>query len=136
GRDVDPASNRLGGIQLGLFDVSDASQPKSLATLVVGASGSQTALDASSHGINWLQSGNVARIGLPMIITAAPGDPSPQHGLQRIEVDTQAQSLALKSLLPAPAGSMTYPSLWGERSLQIGSKLVYLTGGQLVVADW
>ena len=31
---------------------------------------------------------------------------------------------------------MTYPSLWGDRSLQIGSKLVYLTEGQVVVADW
>jgi hypothetical protein len=135
GRDVD-ATNHLGGNKLGLFDVSNPSQPTALATLTVGASGSQTALDFSSHGINWLQSGNVARIGLPMLVTAAPGDPSPLHGLQRIEVDTQAGSLALKAMLPAPTDPMTYPSLWGDRSLQIGSKLVYLTGGQVVVADW
>jgi Beta propeller domain len=135
GRDVD-ASNHLGGNKLGLFDVSDPAQPTALATLTVGASGSQTALDYSSHGLNWLQSGNVARIGLPMLVTAASGDPSPQHGLQRIEVDSQAQSLALKALLPAPANPASYPNLWGDRSLQIGSKLVYLTEGQIVVADW
>jgi hypothetical protein len=39
-------------------------------------------------------------------------------------------------MLPAPSDPMTYPSLWGDRSLQIGSKLVYLTEGQVVVADW
>jgi hypothetical protein len=71
-----------------------------------------------------------------MLVTAAPFDPSPQHGLQRIEVDTQAQTLTLKALLPAPSSPMTYPSLWGDRSLQIGGKLVYLTNGQVVVADW
>ena len=75
GRDVD-ATNHLGGNKLGLFDVSDPAQPTALATLTVGASGSQTALDYSSHGLNWLQSGNVARIGLPMLVTAAPGDPA------------------------------------------------------------
>jgi len=135
GREVD-ATNHLGGVKLGLFDVSDATQPKALATQVVGAAGSQSALDYSSHGINWLQSGSVARIGLPMLVTTAPYDPSPQHGLQRIEVDTQAGSLVLKAMLPAPSDPTTYPNLWGDRSLQIGPKLVYLTQGQVVVADW
>ncbi|MEO8922982.1 MAG: beta-propeller domain-containing protein [Caldimonas sp.] len=135
GHGVD-ATNHLGGVKLGLFDVSDPAQPKVLDTRTVGASSSQSGLDASSHGINWLQVGNVARVGLPMLVTAAPFDPSPQHGLQRIEVDTQAQTLALKAMLPAPSDPLTYPSLWGDRSLQIGSKLVYLTEGQVVVADW
>ncbi|HEY2560242.1 MAG TPA: beta-propeller domain-containing protein [Caldimonas sp.] len=135
GHDVD-ATNHLGGVKLGLFDVSDPTQPKLLDARTVGASGSQSALDASSHGVNWLQAGNVARVGLPLLVTAAPFDSSPLHGLQRIEVDTQAQTLALKAMLPAPSDPMTYPSLWGDRSLQIGSKLVYLTQGQVVVADW
>jgi hypothetical protein len=135
GREVD-ATNHLGGIKLGLFNVSDPTQPKALDTLTVGASSSQSALDASSHGINLLQVGNVVRIGLPMLITAAPFDPTPQHGLQRIEVDTLAQSFALKAMFPAPSDPLTYPSLWGDRSLQLGSKLVYLTEGQVVVTDW
>lgn len=135
GRDVD-ASGRIGGVKLGLFDVSDATQPKALDTRTLGSAGSQSALDYSSHGINWLQSGSVARIGLPMILATVPYAINPQHGLQRIEVDTQAKSLALKTMLPAPSDPMTYPSLWGDRSLQIGSKLVYLTQGQVLVADW
>lgn len=136
GRDVD-AGGRIGGVKLGLFDVSDASQPKALDTRTLGSAGSQSALDYSSHGINWLQSGSVARIGLPMILATAPyATIDPQHGLQRIEVDTQAHSLALKAMLPAPADPTAYPDLWGDRSLQIASKLVYLTQGQVVVADW
>lgn len=135
GHDVD-ATNRLGGVKLGLFDVSDPTQPKVLDTRTIGASSSQSGLDASSHGINWLRAGNVARIGLPLIVTAAPYDPSPQHGLQRIEVDTQAQTLALKAMLPAPSDPMSYPSLWADRSLQIGPKVAYLTAGRVVVADW
>ncbi len=70
------------------------------------------------------------------LVTAAPFDPTPQHGLQRIEVDTLARTFALKALLPAPGDPTTYPSLWDDRSLQVGSKLVYLTAGQVVVADW
>lgn len=135
GRDVD-TSGRLGGIKLGLFDVGNAAQPKALDTRTLGAGGSQSGLDYSSHGINWLQSGNVARIGLPVLLTATSFAANPQHGLQRIEVDTQARSLALKALLPAPAGPTPYPDLWGDRSLQIESKVVYLTQGQLINADW
>jgi len=135
GRDVD-ASGRLGGIKLGLFDVSDATQPKALDARTLGAAGSQSALDYSSHGINWLQSGAVARIGLPVTLTATPYAANPAHGLQRIEVDTQARSLAVKTLLPAPVGPATYPDLWGDRSLQLDSKIVYLTQGQVVVGDW
>jgi hypothetical protein len=137
GREVD-ANGRLGGIQFGLFDVGDAMHPKALDIRAVGAAGSQSALDYSSHGMTWVHSGSVARIGLPMSITATPYAAPTQHGLQRIEVDTKVRSLALKSLLPAPAdpNPYPYPNLWGDRSVQIGPKLVYLTQGQVVIGDW
>ena len=135
GRDVD-ASGRLGGVKLGLFDVGDASQPKSLATRTLGSAGSQSALDFSSHGINFLQSQTGARVGLPVILRATPFDASPQHGLQRIEIDTQARAMTVTSLLAAPAGPALYPDLASDRSLQLGPKIVYLSQGQVVVADW
>ncbi|MBV9889861.1 MAG: beta-propeller domain-containing protein [Rhizobacter sp.] len=135
GRSVD-ANGRAGGIQLGVFHVADPSQPKALATTNLGTAGSQTALDASSHGLNWLQIPGMARIGLPVVVRADPFDPSPQHGLQRIEVDTMSGSMALKALLAAPGGPTQYPDVTTDRSLQLGAKLVYLTEGQLVVADW
>ena len=135
GRSVD-ASGRVAGVQLGVFDVADASQPKAVATRTLGTSGSQTAVDFSSHGLNWLRAAGATRIALPVVLRASPFDASPQHGLQRIEVDTASGAMTLKSLLAAPAGPTLYPDVSNERSVQLGSKLVYLTEGQLVVADW
>jgi uncharacterized secreted protein with C-terminal beta-propeller domain len=135
GREVD-SGGRLGGIRLGLFDVSDAAQPRALDARSLGLAGSQSALDFSSHGINWLQRGTVARIGLPVALTAALYAAPSQHGLQRIEVDSAARTMALRPMLPAPAGQTPYPNLWGDRSLQIDDKLVYLTQGQVSVAGW
>jgi hypothetical protein len=135
GRSVD-ATGRAAGIQLGVFDVSDASHPASIATTSLGVAGSQTALDYSSHGFNWMQSGGTARIGLPVVVRADPFDANPQHGLQRIEVDASSGAMALKSLLAAPTGPTLYPDVSNDRSLQLGSKVVYLSEGQIVVADW
>lgn len=134
GKDAD-ASGRVGGVKLGLFDVRDASQPSEITSRTLGSSGSQSGLDSSSHGVNWLQVGGTYRIGLPVALTSAPFASNPTHGLQRIEVDSAARTLTLKSLLPAP-GATPYPDLWGDRSLQIGSKVVYLSRGQITVADW
>jgi len=71
-----------------------------------------------------------------VILRAGPSDTQPQHGLQRIEVDTQARALTVKTLLAAPPDATLYPDLWSDRSLQIASKLVYLTQGRVVVDDW
>ena len=76
------------------------------------------------------------RIGLPVVVRAVSSDSNPQHGLQRIEVDSVSGAMALKALLASPAGPTLYPDVSNDRSLQLGSKLVYLTGGQVIVADW
>ncbi len=135
GREVE-TGGRLGGIRLGLFDVSNAAQPRALDARTLGVAGSQSALDYSSHGINWLQRGAVARIALPVALTATPYAAPSQHGLQRIEVDSAARTMTLRPLLPAPVDVQPYPNLWGDRSLQIDDKLIYLTQGQVGVAGW
>lgn len=133
GRDAD-SIGRVTGVKLGLFDVRDATKPSEIASRTLGSSGSSSGLDFSSHGINWLQAGAVSRIALPVVLTSASFASSPVHGLQRIEVDTAARTLTAK--LPLPAPSAPFIDLWGDRSLQLGSKLVYLSHGQIVVADW
>lgn len=135
GREID-SGGRLGGLRLGLFDVSNAAQPRALDARTLGVAGSQSALDFSSHGINWLQRGAVARIGLPVALTSVPYAAPSQHGLQRIEVDSAARTMTLRPMLPAPADATPYPNLWGDRSLQIEDKLIYLTQGQVGVAGW
>lgn len=133
GRDV-AANNQLTGVKLGLFDVSDAAQPRALASQVLGSSGSQSGLDFSSHGINLLQSGDVTRIALPVSLTSAPYAANPAHGLQRVEVDSRLRALAVRALLPSPAAGSS--DLWGDRSVQVGDQLVYLSAGQVTVGGW
>jgi hypothetical protein len=133
GKDV-TAGGQLGGVKLGLFDVSDATHPQAIDARTLGSSGSISGLDFSSHGINLLQRGAVTRIALPLSLTAAPYAANPTHGLQRIEVDTQARTLTLPSMLSTPPAPIV--DLWGERSVQIENKLVFLSHGQIVTADW
>jgi len=133
GKDV-TASGQLGGVKLGLFDVSDATRPQAIDARALGSSGSTSGMDFSSHGINLLQRGAVTRIALPLSLTATPFAANPTHGLQRIEVDTQARTLTLPSMLSAPPAP--FIDLWGDRSVQIEDKLVYLSHGQIVAAAW
>jgi hypothetical protein len=133
GREV-AANNQLTGVKLGLFDVSDAAQPRALASQVLGSSGSQSGLDFSSHGINLLQSGDVTRIALPVSLTSAPYAANPAHGLQRVEVDSRLRALAVRALLPSSAAGSS--DLWGDRSVQVGDQLVYLSAGQVTVGGW
>ncbi len=133
GKDAD-AQGRIGGVKVALFDVRDAAQPKAIAAQVFGARGSQTALDYSSHGLNLFMRGATARIALPMRILPADFSAGGQQGLYRFEVDTAARTFATLPVV-APASS-TGSDLWGDRSLQIESQVVYLSQGRLVSAPW
>jgi hypothetical protein len=133
GKDI-TANNQLGGVKLGLFDVSDPAQPRAIGAQVLGSSGSASGLDFSSHGINLLQRGDTMRIALPVSLTSTPYAANPAHGLQRVEVDTRSGTLTARALLPSPAAGSS--DLWGDRSAQIGDQLVYLSGGQVTVAGW
>ncbi|HEU5293585.1 MAG TPA: beta-propeller domain-containing protein, partial [Burkholderiaceae bacterium] len=133
GKDI-LASGQIGGVKLGLFDVSDAAHPQAIDSRTLGSSGSLSGLDFSSHGINLMHRGALTRIALPLRLTSAPWAANPAHGLQRIEVDTAARALAVRSMLGAPPSP--FDDLWGDRSVQIADKLVFLSSGQLTVADW
>lgn len=129
----------VGGVKVALFDVQDPAKPRELAVQIFGDRGSMSGLDYSSHGLNLLAVGDVTRIALPLFVQTPPPS-TPQRGLQRFEVDTRARTLTLKPMIPAvavPAGAgyWTY-DLWGERSLQIGDKVYYLSQGQLGAWNW
>lgn len=133
GKDI-TANNQIGGVKLGLFDVADPSRPQALASLALGSSGSLSGLDFSSHGINLMQRGDTMRIALPVSLTSAPYAVNPARGLQRIEVDTLARTMAARAQL-IPPGTAS-PDLWGDRSLQLGDQLVYLSAGQIGIGNW
>ncbi len=135
GKDAD-ALGRVGGVKVALFDVRDIAAPKTLATQVFGDSGSQSALDYSSHGISLFTRGNVVRVALPVSVARTTGFTSSwQQSLQRFEVDTAARSLTTKTAVPSP-GTQAYPDLWSDRALQIESQVYYLSQGQLVGVNW
>lgn len=133
GRDAD-ANGVAGGLKFALFDVSQPAQPQERASLVLGGAGSSSALDHSRHGLNLLELEGLARLALPVLLTG----PTPfgwQHGLQRFEVDTAAGTLrALPLLAGEPA--LGPPSLWLERSVQIGDWVYHLSQGTLLSHRW
>jgi hypothetical protein len=139
GRDVadsGPNAGRPGGVKLALFDVARASEPRQLASLTLGDSGSSSALDGSRHGLNGLMLGPVARLALPMTLVRSDGNGTWQGSstaLQRFEVDTQARTLRQLAAVGSREG---YESSWAERSLQIGNQAYYLTQAGLGTYDW
>ena len=133
GRDV-TAAGRLAGIKVALFDVMDAQAPRQLASQVLGAQGSLSALNVSRHGLNLLLRDGVARVALPVNLSQ-PGTPDWTQGLQRFEVDTRARTLK-----PMPArgqrSSAFYQTVGMERSLQIGEQIYYLSQGSVTAYNW
>ncbi len=127
-------SGVVGGAKVSLFDVANPASPKELASLTFGERGSHTGVDFSAQGINVLSLPSVARIALPL--TVLNSSAQPLQGLQRFEVNTAARTLTLKPMLQGPAGSSAPYDLWGDRSLQIGAQVYYLSQGRLHVRDW
>ena len=127
-------SGVLGGVKVALFDVRDPARPQELSAHTFGERGSYTGLDASPQGINVLNLAALARIALPLFIWSTTSTQS-QQGLQRFEVNTTARTLTTKPMLQAPGSASAY-DLWGDRSLQIGDHVYYLSQGRLGAWAW
>lgn len=136
GRDVDPATNRIGGVKVSLLDVGNPAAPREIAQRVFGGAGSQSALDSSRHGLNLLvRNDGRVRIALPLAV----GDWSTGFtvGLQRLEVDSSGKALAVPSMLGAYTPSLSAGhDVANQRSLQIGEQVYYLREGQLGGFTW
>ncbi|MBL8331061.1 MAG: beta-propeller domain-containing protein [Rubrivivax sp.] len=134
GREVG-AQGQWQGVKLALFDVRDASRPALLRSMVLGARGSSTALDFSTHGLNVHRVGSQIRLALPMSLTLSDESVQPEQALHRFNVDALARTLNPRPALGAPPGSNGW-DLWGDRSLQIGDAVFYLSQGSLRGAPW
>lgn len=131
GREAGP-DGVVTGLKLALFDVRDATAPKLQAAQVLGGPGSGTALDSSRQGLNLKWQDGVARVALPVQLVQTG---SVQHGLQRIEVNPAAGTLALKPLVES-APEAGWSTLAADRSLQIGDRVLWLSDGRLDTFDW
>ncbi len=133
GRSADDAG-RVTGLQVALFNVQDASAPRLVSQQQLGGPGSQSALDASRHGLNLLQVGDVARLALPVALVDASYSQW-TTGLLRFEVDTRTAQLVARPLLGSHAGVYSGGTSW-DRSLQIGQQVYHLRAGELRSFDW
>jgi hypothetical protein len=125
------------GVKVALFDVADATRPRLLANQVFGARGSASGVDYTAHALNLLQVGNVTRLALPMLLRSTDFGPDVTRGLHRFEVDTTARTLSHRgTLAAAPSNSDFIFDLSGDRSLQLGDTLFYLSQGQLLGQPW
>ena len=134
GRDAD-ATGAVLGPKVALFDVRDPTKPSLISSKTFGAKGSASAADFSSHGINLLQVGAVARLGLPMSLRTTDWGSEALHVLQRFEVDTATRSLRWRPELAAPQGTDPF-DVSADRSVQIGDSIYFLSQGRLVGGPW
>lgn len=134
GRDVDAATGRRGGVKVALLDVSNAAAPRQIASQVMGDTFAQAGLEASRHGLNLLQQGNVTRLAMPLVLGSGT-TPGYRNGLARFEVDVAAGTLKSLPMLGEQTGT-AYPDLPSQRSVQIGEHAYYLRGGALAAHAW
>jgi hypothetical protein len=141
----DAPQGRVGGVKVALYDVSNPASPTELAQKVYGNQGSYSGIDVGSHGLNYLQRGNVLRLTLPMALNAADpnaGRSSLSKGLYRFEVNAGAKTLVEKPTLGLvqfdqtnPASYINY-SLEGDRAIQINDSVYYLQASGLKAFAW
>ncbi|MEI8304675.1 MAG: beta-propeller domain-containing protein [Burkholderiales bacterium] len=134
GRDADAAGVVL-GLKVALFDVRDPTNPALISSKAFGAQGSASAADFSSHGLNLLQVGPVARIGLPMSLRETDWGPDAQHVLKRFEVDTAGRTLSWRTDVAPPSGTDPF-DVSADRSVQIGDAVFFLSQGRLTGGRW
>ena len=134
GRDAD-ANGLVLGPKVALFDVRDPTKPLLISSRTFGAQGSTSAVDHSSHGINLLQVGAVARLGLPMSLRERDGGIEVRHVLKRFEVDTSARTLVWRTDLAPPQGTDPF-DVSADRSVQIGDAVFFLSQGRWVGSPW
>jgi hypothetical protein len=123
------------GVKLALFDLRDPSRPALVAERQYGARGSNTALDFDVHGLNLHMQGGVARVTLPMSLRATDWAPTATHALHRFEIDTVQRSLLERPALAAPLPDSDW-DLSGDRALQAGDTVIWLTQGRLLGVPW
>lgn len=135
GQDADTSGQTLtSGVQLTLFDVADASQPRLLARQTLGRAGSQSVLDLGRQGMSLVLRDQTVRLALPVALTGSDWTQR-TSSLQTATVDTQARTLTLGAALGASTDD-AQADLWRQRSLQLGDQLYWLRTGTVGVFGW
>lgn len=142
GRDVDPDSNRLGGLKLELFDVNDPANPVSVRSEVLGDYGYSDAL-YDHHAVTFLAGATdrLSRIAIPATIYESNEKLETfQEGLFMFDVgmgfDGKPQLLSTDPIITRD--EYTDPYFYGNyrRAVIVDEDVHYLIGWQVWSAPW
>jgi uncharacterized secreted protein with C-terminal beta-propeller domain len=144
------STGRAQGVKIGLIDISDLSNPKEIATRIIGKSGSASAVDGGAHGINLYTVNGITRVALPIRVHETPdlyGAYGPTYqSLFRFEVNATTKTLLDKTPITGTAFNLANPwstlglfdvlNVTNSRSLQITDQVYFFNGGQLTGSAW
>lgn len=142
GRDVDPDTNRLGGLKLELFDVSDPQNPQSVRSEVLGNYGYSDAL-YDHHAVTFLAGTDdrLSRIAIPATIYESNATLETfQEGLFMFDVgyglDGKPQLLGGDPIITRDEHSDPYYYGNYRRAVIVNDDVHYLIGWQVWSAQW
>jgi uncharacterized secreted protein with C-terminal beta-propeller domain len=126
GRDVDADTNRDNGLQLSLFDVSDAAHPKRLAVTRLATSWSSSEAEAEPHAFSYFAEAGLLAIPVQSVSDDASG--AMHQSLVVVKVDPAKGAAALEKVAETdPPGGV-------RRTLRIG-QVLYAVGPDNVQAS-
>jgi uncharacterized secreted protein with C-terminal beta-propeller domain len=143
-------TGRAQGVKIGLIDVSDLTNPKEIATRIIGKSGSVSAVDGGAHGINFYTVNDITRVAVPIRVNETPepfGTFAPTYqSLFKFEVNAVAKTLVDKTPFAGTAlnatNSWNTPGLFdvlnvtNSRAVQISDQVYFLNGGLVSTSAW
>jgi uncharacterized secreted protein with C-terminal beta-propeller domain len=144
------STGRAQGVKIGLIDISDLTNPKEIATRIIGKSGSASAVDGGAHGINMYSNNGVMRVTLPIRVHETPdlyGSFAPTYqSLFRFEVNPISKTLVDKTPIAGRLldtfNSWNTPGLFdvlnvtNSRAVQIADQVYFFNGGLLTGSAW
>jgi uncharacterized secreted protein with C-terminal beta-propeller domain len=144
------STGRAQGVKIGLIDISDLTNPKEIATRIIGKSGSASAVDSGAHGINMYSTNGITRVTLPIRVHETAdlyGNFAPTYqSLFRFEVNATSKTLTDKTPISGKpldsTNSWNTPGLFdvlnvtNSRAVQIADQVYFFNGGLLTGATW
>ena len=123
------------GLQISLYDMRDASNPKEMQRMALGGPGSASALLYSHHAFSAMARGDGSlAIAIPARLSNMAASPWSASGLMRFELQGAPSSARLVQqpmLVANPGSSSTDPGAFGGRSIIFPNGVVYIGNGQL-----
>ncbi len=131
-----------GGVKLSLIDLTDPSHPYEKQKIIIGKTGTDTAVSQTHHAFTSLQQGNNLQVALPVSWYEREDYRWTQDELYRLNINTQTgvmQALApIVSETASAADPYSYSSYqWpNDRSVMIGEFIHYLHGDRVISQAW